>query len=787
MRLSIGIKAFALLASHSFVHAEEPPPSVESDVANERFNPGETRGAFDLIMKPYEIPVKTTTYVDFVFNLPENLPDMVHIVFGEVINSQPKHLHHFVLSGCSERIDEELDGKVLEMQSAECTFTLGGWAPGSDVFGNYDMSVGVPVGRALGIQGFHLNVHYTDGEFEDAELETMKIAQDGIRVYYTPDMRPYSNIMKNLIAVPTGPKQMRIPPGQSRYYLTKTCMVDTKCKDASDEVLRGMAKWIIGGGDDDPVINSGVTGSLFDDDDVDYDPTESASTATETEDGSENTAGNGGMMGMDAETASKMLENITCQSIKMLCFAGEFAAAIQQMCPVSCGLCEESGEGEPANPRDPPSYRVTGVNYHAHLLGTEMYATLVRKLESGNNDEEPAGEVDVVVTQKQATLDNGDNVMVKDLKSNEYWWYDDQATTQMDAEYEILVKGEDGTMKVDLVEGVAIQPGDEIQVTCVYDSTKRANETKFGLSTYDEMCIISLYVTSETPKVEDGAAAIKLTADMGLRTFKCVVDHEDHKSDVWQGLLEESEDGRDIYFDHPIEESDMCTFPVGDWLFIDSFITQETLNCPEGEGGNDDDHDDYKTTICEGYSNDDDAVITFLKDKVAGYSCEGGTHDQKDSNEGITEEDCIDVGGGSSYNSYTCSEIEYWLHHEAEKHGLIDETKEYVRTEWFRPKCCSASSADATSADAVTPAIVADAESDDNTKVVSTATDNNDDGDVEPSIKNEANDAGEEVAAINAMSGYESSANATRNNFLLSSSFFAFASAMVVTLTASLF
>merc|ERR1711907_86315 len=53
-------------------------------------------------------------------------------------------------------------------------------------------------------------------------------------------------------------------------------------------------------------------------------------------------------------------------------------------------------------------------------------------------------------------------------------------------------------------------------------------------------------------------------------------------------------------------------------------------------------------------------------------------------------EACVDVGGGSEYNSYTCSDAELWLFHEEYVIlGMTDETKEYLRTQWRQPKCCS--------------------------------------------------------------------------------------------------
>merc|ERR1712176_784955 len=96
----------------------------------------------------------------------------------------------------------------------------------------------------MGIEALQLNVHYTDGVYEDAEKELHKMAEDGIKIYYTPDLRKYTSVTKPLLAVPVGPKELFIPPSTERYFLTKTCIVDTKCKDADDSTLREIAKFL---------------------------------------------------------------------------------------------------------------------------------------------------------------------------------------------------------------------------------------------------------------------------------------------------------------------------------------------------------------------------------------------------------------------------------------------------------------------------------------------------------------------------------------------------------------
>jgi len=287
------------------------------------------------------------------------------------------------------------------------------------------------------------------------------------------------------------------------------------------------------------------------------------------------------------EKANEMSGNeVSCSTIKMLCNDANRGSSIQQLCPVTCGLCEkDEGEGVAANLRDPGSYRVTGVNYHAHLLGKEMYTTLLREQE-----EEQALVADLVVSKKKQAPDTAarNNMIAKDLKSREIWFYDDQATIPMDMEYEIEVAdGSGNASAMEFIRGVEVKPGDKIQVTCVYDSTARTNETMFGFSTYEEMCLINLFITFETPSVTND---VDFVAELYLHQFSCDEDNENHTSDVWQGILNEEEDPRNIYFDHPIAESDMCTFPVAD-LGLRDVVTGRTRNCPEGK---DDAEDEVK-------------------------------------------------------------------------------------------------------------------------------------------------------------------------------------------------
>merc|ERR1719491_886909 len=112
---------------------------VDVDVAvvntnvDEYYNDNETRGELVFRSQPYPLPIATTTYTDFVFNLPEDLPPLVHIVFAEALVSQSKHLHHFVVTGCPTKVDVQVEGVALDRPPSDCFIPLAQWAPGADL------------------------------------------------------------------------------------------------------------------------------------------------------------------------------------------------------------------------------------------------------------------------------------------------------------------------------------------------------------------------------------------------------------------------------------------------------------------------------------------------------------------------------------------------------------------------------------------------------------------------------------------------------------------------------
>ena len=199
------------------------------------FNDHEEKRMLEWIVKNYTLPKEETTYVDFVFNFNDDDHEIFHIAWGEAIIDIEWALHHFVVTGCSKKIEPENEGLPLEKPPEYCNLPLGGfagWAPGATL---WDMPVdsGVPIGKGVGIVAVSINVHYTDAQ----KHETTK-SQDGVRLFYTPTLRQKTIYSTSPINLGTGP--MKIPPQKSRYFIHRECNVRHYCDD--EETLDCPAK-----------------------------------------------------------------------------------------------------------------------------------------------------------------------------------------------------------------------------------------------------------------------------------------------------------------------------------------------------------------------------------------------------------------------------------------------------------------------------------------------------------------------------------------------------------------
>merc|ERR1712238_432431 len=138
--------------------------------------------------------------------------------------------------------------------------------------------------------------------------------------------------MKELINIPIGPPELYVPAKTERYFVTRTCRVEIKCKDASEKQLQQLAALFGGGqrgsGEGGPRQNTGG--------DNGSDSVDSADADTDAE--------------ADPQSAimAEMFANkISCPTIKPFCgIDGDMGPFIQQLCPVTCGFCED-GEDNP--------------------------------------------------------------------------------------------------------------------------------------------------------------------------------------------------------------------------------------------------------------------------------------------------------------------------------------------------------------------------------------------------------------------------------------------------------
>lgn len=290
-----------------------------------------------------------------------------------------------------------------------------------------------------------VNIHYTDGDAPYLNGEKA-IATDGIRIHYTPTLRPKTATSTPVINVGFGPPAMFVEPNKKRAFMTRTCTVQSRCKDTPDAEMMRIGAFLMG----------------------------------------------------DA--------TVTCSKSRALCL---FSEQFKMACPITCGLCSK----EDVSPRNPEEYQAVGVFYHAHLLGTEMYNTLIPY-------DDPTERID--------------------LNSQSIWTYEDQPM------YPI---------------SVPIRVGDKIQSTCIFDSTGRTERTQFDIETYDEMCLNTVAVVLDTPTVGEGG--LSPANEIRLRGFSC---ENSPAADIWLGELGTEENGLLVADNHPLKSVD-CSFPTGPGLF----------------------------------------------------------------------------------------------------------------------------------------------------------------------------------------------------------------------------
>jgi hypothetical protein len=312
--------------------------SPREAVARSKFNAGETQKTMQWRVKNYTLAHRETVYVDVVFNFDDDAQSDYHIVYAEALVDQPKYLHHFVVQGCTERIDPQYEGIPLQaiklgsnnqnknLRSrilTNCQEQIGGfWAPGDRPMWDIPTNTGIRIGKGSGTGGrrpilaFSVNIHYTGGNTAPANSVHPR---DGIKLFYTPDLRPKTHVITPLVRIiglstlpsaveenmdKLGMSFLQVPAQAKRWHLTRRCTVTDRCKDSSSEELKAMSRGIVG----------------------------------------------------------------SCAILKMLGYCFGF---IKIFCPETCaepGMC--TGGDKPL--------RVMDTFFHAHLLGTEMYQSVTK-------------------------------------------------------------------------------------------------------------------------------------------------------------------------------------------------------------------------------------------------------------------------------------------------------------------------------------------------------------------------------------------------------------------------
>lgn len=180
----------------------------------------ETEKSQEFTIKQHKIAAFNTEYIDVSFNFEdEDCPDEgCHIVGLESIVDQGDFLHHYVLDGCEQTFPEHEIGHADRPRL--CSFNLGAWVPGMDIFLLAPDKAGIPIGGKSALQSFQLRVHYNNPE-SLAGIED----SSGFRMYYTTKPRENNLQMFHLLRIVLDPIH-RIPAQKERAFVTRSCVIE---------------------------------------------------------------------------------------------------------------------------------------------------------------------------------------------------------------------------------------------------------------------------------------------------------------------------------------------------------------------------------------------------------------------------------------------------------------------------------------------------------------------------------------------------------------------------------
>ncbi|GMH44425.1 hypothetical protein BSKO_12377 [Bryopsis sp. KO-2023] len=166
------------------VDLEKLCKKVDHLVKRRWYNEGEEEVTLEYFIKDHTIPAKDTVYEEIRFNFPDD--QTYYIVGTETMIDNEELVHHYVVKGCSGKVDEKLVGTAVESEEmeVECEETLFLWAPGADY--DFPKETAFPVGKGTNRVGFEVEMHYDNPLEKKGETDG-----SGIRFHMTTTPRKH--------------------------------------------------------------------------------------------------------------------------------------------------------------------------------------------------------------------------------------------------------------------------------------------------------------------------------------------------------------------------------------------------------------------------------------------------------------------------------------------------------------------------------------------------------------------------------------------------------------------
>ncbi|XP_075114380.1 putative DBH-like monooxygenase protein 2 [Leptodactylus fuscus] len=183
-------------------------------------------------MNNFLVPDQDTTYACTFLPIPR-LSKKHHIIRYEVIEDPDTIgiVHHILIYMCGKHtvpITEVGDCYGSDIRFFQCTTATFGWAVGGEPF-NYPAQTGVSIGAEGDPQYVRIEIHYSNFELKEGLMDS-----SGIRIYYTPEIRPYDSETLG-VGIFTLPLHF-IPPGSKEFRSYGLCNTSLM-EEISDEPI----------------------------------------------------------------------------------------------------------------------------------------------------------------------------------------------------------------------------------------------------------------------------------------------------------------------------------------------------------------------------------------------------------------------------------------------------------------------------------------------------------------------------------------------------------------------